>query len=52
MKCDLGTYLDKDACKKYKLLWFSDQVDAWKWSLVSINGDFFCYSELEFKFKY
>ena len=24
-------------CKKYKLLWFFNQVDAWKWSLVSVN---------------
>ena len=37
MKYDLGVYSDKDACKKCKLSWFSDQVDAWKWSLVSIN---------------
>ena len=26
-------------CKKYKLSWFSDQVDAWKWSLVSVDKD-------------
>ena len=37
-KCGLGTLLDKDACKKCKLSWFSDQVDAWKWSLVSVNS--------------
>ena len=30
--------LDKDACKKCKLSWFSDQVDAYKWSLVSVNS--------------
>ena len=24
--------------RKCKLSWFSDQVDAWKWSLVSVNS--------------
>ena len=35
-----GIVLDKYACKKFKLLRFSDQIDTWNWSLTGVNIEY------------
>ena len=36
----LAIILDKYACKIFKLLKFSDQIDAWNWSLTGVNIEY------------